>query len=287
MIFALQDGSDRNTRTLAKPGDIEPLHVLRSEFHAILMKAAYTHGIKTLAGKKFVSLQEKGPEVVINFADGSLVTADFVIGADGVHSAVRKCIFPDAPLPIVCGRGFVGEVELGQYANGITAQFDDPKALHMDPIGGNSFYHCTYAPNSVSFDIISFNHPDQQLPLDSNANTDWSPVKNLSEERGNLARDVESWGFKRNIVDNIRVAKQLTPLIVLDLPDLPQYYSSRVVLIGDAAHGILPTNGQGLNLALEDAGTLGDLFGHFKNAQDPVPRVFELYERFENRMYRA
>ncbi|KAJ3058416.1 hypothetical protein HDU99_006812, partial [Rhizoclosmatium hyalinum] len=149
----------------------------------------------------------------------------------------------------------------------------------MDPIGGHSFYHCTYAPNSVSFDIISFNHPDQQVPLDSNANTDWSPVKNLSEERGNLARDAESWGFKRNIVDNIRVAKQLTPLIVLDLPDLPQYYSSRVVLIGDAAHGILPTNGQGLNLALEDAGTLGDLFGYFKTAQDPVPRVFELYEK--------
>jgi 2-polyprenyl-6-methoxyphenol hydroxylase-like FAD-dependent oxidoreductase len=49
---------------------------------------------------------------------------------------------------------------------------------------------------------------------------------------------------------------------VFHLPGgLPRYAHGRVVMVGDAAHGALPTMGQGAATALEDAATLGSLVG--------------------------
>ena len=44
-------------------------------------------------GKKVKSVTESGADVRVEFVDGSAETADLVIGADGVRSVVRECMF--------------------------------------------------------------------------------------------------------------------------------------------------------------------------------------------------
>ena len=45
-----------------------------------------------------------------------------------------------------------------------------------------------------------------------------------------------------------------------DVNPLPRWYRGRLVLAGDAAHAMLPTQGQGASQSLEDAEALGDFF---------------------------
>ncbi|ORY45109.1 FAD/NAD(P)-binding domain-containing protein [Rhizoclosmatium globosum] len=223
-LRALDDKITRNLHT-SKPGELEPMNLLRSEFHEVIMKASHTRGIKTYATKKFVSLTEHDSEVTVTFADGSTVTADFVIGADGINSRVRQCIFPDSPMPTTYGS-----------ANG------NP----YGPVGGHAVYNGTIAPTKGVFVVLDWNKPDGV----QSDEVDWKPCR------------VESWGIDKHLVDCVRAAKRLSPVSLKDLPDLPVLYKGRV----------------GLNLALEDAATLGDLFGHFQENED-VEKVFALYDQ--------
>lgn len=46
-------------------------------------------------GKRLISIEEQGADVRLRFGDGTIASADCVIGADGVHSATRRAVFPD------------------------------------------------------------------------------------------------------------------------------------------------------------------------------------------------
>lgn len=64
-----------------------------------------------------------------------------------------------------------------------------------------------------------------------------------------------------------------------DLSVLPRWRSAsgKVVIIGDAAHAILPTGGQGAAMAIEDTGALSECIGRAANAAD-IPKLLEAYE---------
>ena len=53
-----------------------------------------------------------------------------------------------------------------------------------------------------------------------------------------------------------------------------RWASERVLLIGDAAHGIVPFHGQGMNCGFEDCSVLTELFQTGK----PYPEVFKEFE---------
>ncbi|KAJ6507705.1 hypothetical protein C8R47DRAFT_1191724 [Mycena vitilis] len=61
------------------------------------------------------------------------------------------------------------------------------------------------------------------------------------------------------------------------VPTLPTWIRGRAVLLGDAAHGTLPTLGQGAAMAIEDAATLGCLFPLGTTRED-VPASFEAHQ---------
>src|SRR6478752_5926832 len=54
-------------------------------------------GLVTL-GKRCIQVRPDADVAVARFADGSEIEADIIVGADGIHSPVRACLFgPDAP----------------------------------------------------------------------------------------------------------------------------------------------------------------------------------------------
>ncbi|KAJ3068464.1 hypothetical protein HDU98_008368 [Podochytrium sp. JEL0797] len=269
MNFMLMDGSDRIVRNLSttKEGEIPPLHVLRAPLHEILLKSAIALGIKCFCGRKIKSLVESESNITVHFANGTSTTADFVVAADGIHSTIRRLLWENAPKPSLWGTGYIGVLERGE------STFDYGMGLYIDPIQGKTVFFTTCGKYETAFSVSSFG---ETTPVDT-LEEDWRPVTDLPKESTQLADLVDSWGIPKSASACIRRAKRLNPVSVYDLPDLSTFHKGRVVLVGDAAHGTLPTYGQGLNQALEDAAALGDLFGHFEGPEVHV-KVFEVYD---------
>src|SRR5690242_15082522 len=69
----------------------------RADLHDALLSALPAECIQL--GKKLVGLEQQSGQVGLAFADGTRVTADAAVGADGVHSLVRDIVVgPDAPI---------------------------------------------------------------------------------------------------------------------------------------------------------------------------------------------
>jgi 2-polyprenyl-6-methoxyphenol hydroxylase-like FAD-dependent oxidoreductase len=70
-----------------------------------------------------------------------------------------------------------------------------------------------------------------------------------------------------------------TPAIIktniYEIPPLPAWHKDRVVLIGDAAHAMSPSGGQGASQALEDALYLARLLRRFSGEFEPLFAEFE------------
>lgn len=77
--------------------DAPMLTLRRSALHSLLLAAARTGEVTLHTGAQFVSRHESATEVTASFADGNTVTADILIGADGLHSRVRACLFGAQP----------------------------------------------------------------------------------------------------------------------------------------------------------------------------------------------
>ncbi|KAJ3278027.1 hypothetical protein HDU79_001916, partial [Rhizoclosmatium sp. JEL0117] len=134
MSFMLIDGSDGVSKTTDKEGEMQSIHVLRSRLYAILMETAKRLGIETYGSKKIKNLVQTSDDVTVEFEDGSTIVADFVVGADGIHSVTRRLLFPDAPRPEVIGTGYVGVFDIGTHPDGTEVGFEHRAGIYSDPL---------------------------------------------------------------------------------------------------------------------------------------------------------
>ena len=65
-------------------------------------------------GKRLAAAEQTSDGVRAVFDDGSEAVGDVLIGADGIHSTVRRLIDPAAPAPT-----YIGLINLGGYARGV------------------------------------------------------------------------------------------------------------------------------------------------------------------------
>jgi len=88
-IFSLHTGKRLGELPFRKFGP--SLRILREELLQALLRAAGKNGISVIYDYKLVSIKDESedPKVTAVFANGKEVQADFILGCDGVHSAVR------------------------------------------------------------------------------------------------------------------------------------------------------------------------------------------------------
>lgn len=90
---------DREGRVIQRFPDSTPFTSWDAVFHQL--RAAFPdHAYHQ--GRECVGLAAAGPRPLIEFADGERVEADLIIGADGIGSTVRRCLFPES-LPVYAG----------------------------------------------------------------------------------------------------------------------------------------------------------------------------------------
>jgi salicylate hydroxylase len=213
----------------------------RADLQKILSGA---FGLENLhLGCRLVNIIDRADSVVLEFANGRVEHADLVVGADGVRSAVRRWVTgaDDAIYSRTSAfRGIVPVESLPLLPDPHAIQFwmgPDAHLLHY-AIGGSG--------GSVNFFAVV------ETP------SFWMHEGSVVEVGDEVP--VGSFrGWHPAVTEMIRAAASPLRWALFGVRPLLRWHRGRVVVIGDAAHGMLPHQGQGANTAIEDAFALAAL----------------------------
>ncbi len=220
--------------------DGEILPIDRSELQQRLL-TLLGDDVLTL-GKECIAVSNQPDSVRLSFADGENVHADLVIGADGIHSAVRATVNPKAE-PIYTGFCWWGGIVDRAYVPHF------PRDEVQFILGKNKI--CSIWPTHG--DRFMWYLP-VKMPLE-----DYSRERDSQIEAQEVCRDWHPDVIK--IITAPQNAQHFYLPIYELARDAPTTFG-RVVLIGDAACASGPLLGQGANKAIEDAYVLAKLIGH-------------------------
>ncbi|KAK3937134.1 hypothetical protein QBC46DRAFT_268198 [Diplogelasinospora grovesii] len=214
----------------------------------------------------------------VMFADGAVVEADLVIGADGIHSEARAAVVQDPhPAPLPSGHSmyrFVLPFKLFQDdAGGLPEQLDYSNGVHLTLLvaqDGTDRNVVIYPCRSMKLLNIACAVPDKKLKHETTYS--WTAA-GIVDDMVDLFQGFPEW-----LLNAFQKTNEVKLFQLRDQEPLPRYARGRTCLIGDAAHAMVPYQGQGVNQALEDAEGLGVLLKNVKD-KDEIPGVLELWER--------
>lgn len=249
------DNAEQNSRYGS-----QTVQLKRSLLNGVLLRAVREAGVTIEFDKRLVSVEQNNDNgaIAAHFADGSTAEGDLLIGCDGIHSVVRKTIFPNAPKPEYTGLlSTAGFTRL----NSFTLSTD---AIHMT-FGERAFFAYAVSNNG---EIWWFNNISQTTePLRHELNG--SELADLKNRLLALhSRDPQP------ITSIIQAAHSIDIYPIYDIPFLPQWYQGHICLIGDAAHATAPHIGQGASLALEDTLVLAQCIRDFTD----LPTAFARFQ---------
>jgi len=222
----------RNNTILSLDGQTAPLMVKRGALFRELLNALPS-SIKILTGFKLHNISDS----ILKAEDSRSLSAELIIGADGAHSVVRRSLSNQTPQfrQQICFRGIASNVADGDW-----------KAAEVYDERDHRFGYFRLPDNQVYwFDITDSEEPRKDFAA-LRAN-----VKKLSPFIASL--------IKATPPDSILCHP------IEDMTPVTKPHKS-ITLIGDAAHPMQPSLGQGACLALEDAIVLADCLG--KDRQD-------------------
>ncbi|ESK92134.1 salicylate hydroxylase [Moniliophthora roreri MCA 2997] len=218
-----------------------------------------------------LSSSENG-QTVIHFSDGTSHEADVVIGADGVRSVARDFVIGKCfPRPLVF-TNTAAYRSLVPYEDLVRAGIKTELSTRPVCFIGNGGHIVSYPINDgrlINFVVFVADH---DKPKDSELPLPW--VESVSDEE--LKAHFKGWGPDAQIIlDHLKNPSKWS--IHACMPPLQSYVRDRVVLVGDAAHGMLPHLGAGVGQGLEDVFTLTELLKHRQTNKSDLDRILQLY----------
>ncbi|MBT5139457.1 MAG: FAD-dependent monooxygenase [Acidimicrobiaceae bacterium] len=238
----------------------EVIHsVSRRDLNAILLDAAEATGRVTIEFERRLDAIDFD-QSLLHFHDGTREPFGVVFGADGANSPIREsiiakgaCTFDDEAL----GHQYK---ELTVPAAGNGTYLLDPLALHIWPRG--EFMLIALANPGGDFTVTLF-APTQTFDTLNSVDEIQSFFAEHFLEFAALVPDLETQ-FVENPTGKLATVRVSG-----------WSYQDRAVLIGDAAHGIVPFHGQGMNAAME---SVRELDRHLRASPDDLVTAFNAYE---------
>ncbi|WP_263789955.1 FAD-dependent oxidoreductase [Salinibacter sp.] len=221
--------------------------IYRGDLHAALREGVPDGWVQMGTAPR--RIDEEGEKVNVAFEDGTTESFRLVVGADGIHSAVRQLRFTDWT-----------RNEYDTYVWSLWV----PQDIE---IGGGMV--SVWGPGSEGFvvclgDRVGFNLAAQ---LD---HTPEPPAKN------ELQAQAEAIGWKLPLLLGGATGEPFFDR-VRDVT-CRRWHAGRTVLIGDAAHAVHPISGMGASLALQDARALAEEIGA-ASLKNPAPALSRFEER--------
>jgi len=235
--------------------------VHRQRLHGALLGAAAAADLVT--GARVTGLQPGHPDgapAAVTWTDDAgehTAIADLVVAADGIRSVVRGALFPGAHTAL-------------RYSGWTSwrAVVDDDSTPDegFAPLWGPAAeFGAVRISDAQLYWYGYFRHPEGRP---------------LADERAAAVELFAGWSPEVRAVVAATDPTQLLRHDVHHLPrGLPTYARGRTVLIGDAAHAMLPTMGQGANTSLEDGVCVGRLVGEPVAAGAPLAAALAGFDR--------
>ncbi|MEP0266352.1 FAD-dependent monooxygenase [Dokdonia sp.] len=207
------------------------ISIHRWELQNVLLKKIPTHKIHL--GKSLDTFKQIKEKVHLTFLDGTKIETDFLLGADGIQSNIRKQLFPKSKTRYsgqTCWRGICNYEDLAEEYNyrGIE-MWGEQARFGITKIEENTFYW---------FAVVLSPQNQKDVP--------------------NTITDIllKTFANFHPVVGKLIGATHEEKIIRSDLNDvkpMPYWYKGNICLLGDAAHATTPNMGQGGAQAIEDA----------------------------------
>ena len=211
-----------------------------------------------------VGVEERTDGVVLAFANGAKVEADFVIGADGVRSVIRQALYGDDDPT------YTGQMVWRALLNGSDVPHDvlEPTG-HIQWVGPGCHLLAYYIRGKKLVNIVT------QEDTGKWVEEGWSTRGDPDEMRASFPNP------EPRLATLLSLVTQCSKWGLFTRPLTANWGRGRIQLIGDAAHAMLPNTGQGACQAFEDAYILAqwleaapdpvEAFANFRRVR--VPRV--------------
>ena len=189
-------------------------------------------------GHRLVELADSGDATEARFDNGAHITADVLVGADGIHSAVRAALFGEEEPAFAGCVAYRGLVPVERIA-GL-----DLELASQSWVGpGGHFVHY-FVSRGRLLNFVGWTEHD------SWNREDWT-------DRATVARALAAFADWHEQVRTIIAAAETCFIWALfDRDPLPRWSVGRVTLLGDGCHPMYPFMGQGAAMAIEDGATL-------------------------------
>ena len=225
------------------------LQAHRADLHGVLLAAAQAASVDLRVDSPIEDF-EAGPHGVRLRVRGEALTADVLVGADGIHSRVGAALRGERPARFTGQIAWRGLVEARRLPAGLIA----PAATVWTARGAHFVHYYVRGGELVNF--VGFTPGRRPSP------ESWTEPA----APGEIARAFDDWpGPVRTLIAEQQGGCGWRSA-VHDRPASADWTRGRVALLGDAAHPMPPYLAQGAGMAIEDAEALAR---HLAGSPDP------------------
>jgi salicylate hydroxylase len=220
----------------------------------------------------------------VTLQDGDVLRADLIIGADGIHSNLRSSVVGHEIKPKPTGssayRIMMSSSHLREHAPLFAATVTPENPYTSMIMAHDCRLIMGPARQGAVYSVVGL-VPDDRMNEDPDSAQSWVT-------QGDKAKMLETFkDFPDWSRDMLQTAESIGLWQLRDIDPLETWHHGRVILIGDAAHAMLPTQGQGASQAIEDAEALGTFFADITAEPTSGEVEARLKEVFEARYERA
>jgi 2-polyprenyl-6-methoxyphenol hydroxylase-like FAD-dependent oxidoreductase len=245
-------------------------------------------------GSPVVGYLEDEAGVTVTLADGSTAHGDVLVGADGIRSAVRTQLLPQVPvIPTgIKGIGVFGRTPLTPELDEIMPDILNQGVLMAVDQKGSRLLIANFRPRRPADEAALELTPDVtvdpvpayvMISCSVSPGTVIPPASEWTAETPLILRDsmlaaVQGWHPAA-----LRLVAGMEPDSIFAIPfgflePAENWEPSRVTIVGDAAHGMLPTLGMGANLSLNDAALLTEQLDRVGRGEVELLEAIGTYE---------
>jgi 2-polyprenyl-6-methoxyphenol hydroxylase-like FAD-dependent oxidoreductase len=262
------------------------VRVARSFVRGVLLERAREVGVEVRFGVKVLGVGEDGKgggvegmgKVRVEVEEGAVERFDFVVGADGIHSRVRASL--SAVQPTFSGLVGIGGGRVKRE------EISEELVLPAMILGKmNSFMMMpTVADGSVVSCFATMETEERSREGWAMLGADHEKLKAMLVER-HCDVERESWPEIVRRTCRQSEAESLTIWPFYNAPVLESWtsQSGRVLVLGDAAHAMPPTGGQGAAMAFEDAASLAVAFKEILVSEKPTDDCVSIFQGWQTR----